>query len=99
MAYITHCGRKAIPTPAEDVALADSKQEVNWLVISTPFMNKKAIKVGAEEVTDTEGTGDGLAIFPDTHAPPFGACDLAEVFINGKAGDVVYWIAGSGTAS
>lgn len=102
MATTMHQGRKAIATTGTAVALA-SAQEVTWLVCFAPFMNKGPIFVGSSTVTgagSTTATTDGYVLMPGANTPPgIGPCDLAEVYIEGKAGDCVYWVAGSGTST
>lgn len=101
MATAVHQGRQAITTAGTAVALA-SAQEVQWLICFAPLMNKGPIFVGSSTVTgagSTTATTDGYFLLPGTGTPKMGPCDLAEVYIEGKAADCVYWMGGSGTST
>lgn len=101
MATATHQGRKAIATTGTAIALA-SAQEVQWLICVAPLVNKGFIFVGSSTVTGAGsivGATDGYILAPGTSTPKMGPCDLAEVYIEGKAADCVYWMAGSGTST
>jgi len=101
MATAVHQGRKAIATAGIAVELA-SAQEVQWLVCTAPLVNKGFIFVGSSTVTGagtTVGTADGYILAPGQFTPQMGPCDLAEVYIEGKEDDSVYWMAGSGTST
>jgi len=91
-------GRTAIATTGTAVKLKSSAQEVDWVVISAPLMNKGAIFLGNSNVTgagSTVAATDGYMLMPGKEVK-LGACDLAEVYIEGKATDCVYYIAASG---
>jgi len=97
----THQGRKAIAVAGTAIALA-SAQEVQWLICIAPLVNKGFVFVGSSTVTGagtTVGATDGYILAPGTSTPKMGPCDLAEVYIEGKAADCVYWMAGSGTST
>jgi len=80
------------------IALATAN-DVDWLVMKAPRTNETIIYVGASTVTrgTTKGgaSTDGLPLAPGDDVT-FGGCDLADVFINGTAGDGVYYVASSG---
>jgi hypothetical protein len=95
MATSVHQGRKAISTTDTAVALA-SAQEVNWLIVWAPASNKQILKIGSSTVTDTGAATDGVGIVPGAIPLPVpGAADLGDIYINGTAGDEIYYFAGS----
>ena len=90
--------RVPIVTAGTAVKLRSSAKEVDWVVISAPLMNKGAIFLGDSNVTgagSTPGTADGYMLMPGENVR-LGSLDLAEIFIEGKTADCVYWIASSG---
>jgi len=80
------------------VALATSN-DVDWVVMKAAGGNNNVIYVGTSTVTRATATGgastDGLPLAPGEETM-FGGCDLADVYINGTAGDGVYYVASSG---
>ena len=97
MATVMHQGRKVIAVSGTAVALA-SVQELNFLCIKAPKMNKQIIFIGSSTVTGwgtTVATTDGYMLNPGEQVK-LSACDLADVFIEGFATDCVYWTGGSG---
>ena len=91
-------GRKAITTAGTAVALAGSGQEVDWICVVAPLMNKGVIFLGDSGVTgagSTVAATDGYMLMPGKDVK-LGSLDLAELYIEGKAADCVYWIASGG---
>ena len=69
------------------------------VAVSAPLMNLGVIFLGASTVTGegiTTATTDGYMLMPGREVK-LDACDLADVYIEGKAADCVYYAAGSGT--
>lgn len=100
MAAATTVYNARVPIVAAGTAvkLKSAAQEVDWVAISAPFMNKGAIFLGASTVTgagSTVATTDGYMLMPGENVK-LGSLDLAEIYIEGKAADCVYWIASGG---
>lgn len=100
MATSVHNARVAIGalTPGTAVKLlATGSQEVNWVCISAPFMNKGVIFIGNSSVSgygSTTADTDGYMLMPGKEVR-LGGCDLADVYIDGKGSDCVYYVAAS----
>jgi len=90
--------RVPIAVTGTAVKFNSAAKEVDWVVVSAPLMNKGAIFLGDANVTgagSTVGTTDGYMLMPGKEVR-LGSLDLAEIYLEGKAGDCVYWIASDG---
>lgn len=96
-ATTTYQGRKAIATTGTRVALAGA-QEVDWVVIVACIGNDQPITIGSVTVTVDQSSTDGPRIEAGKSLR-LGPCDLADVYINGKAENSVYYVAASGTGT
>jgi len=93
MATSIHQGRKEIAVTGTRVAIG-AAQEVNWLIVVAELHNKEPIVVGGVTVTRDESATDGPRIEPGK-SQKFDACDIGDVYINGRAGDSAFYIAAS----
>lgn len=93
MATSIHQGRVAIVTTGTAVALG-SAQEVNWLVVKAEEHNSRPLVVGSSTVTRSEATTDGPRLEAGKTMKLDG-CDLADVYVNGVAGDSVFYVGAS----
>jgi len=83
-----------ITTTGTAVALATAN-DVDWVAIKAPRGNEFVVHIGSSTVTATGATTDGYPLVPGDSVR-FGGCDLADIYINGHAGDGVYYVASSG---
>lgn len=91
MATVQLQGYKKIGTTGTAVALIASTKEYNWVVLKAPGSNEFPVCIGSITVTATNATTDGFELRPGEATPHVPACDLAETYINGHAGDGVKW--------
>lgn len=92
--------RVPIVTAGTREKFRSAAKEVDWVVVSAPLMNKGAIFLGDSNVTgagSTVATTDGYMLMPGKEVK-LGSLDLGEIYLEGKAGDCVYWIASGGYA-
>ena len=89
-------GYKAIAATGTDLAISAVSTKVVFLNVIAPLSNKYPIRVGAENVTDDK-TADtaGYVLVPGKKLP-LGECKPSHVWINGKAGDAIFFVAGIG---
>ena len=93
MATSIHQGRKEIAVTGTAVAIGAAK-EVNWLILVAELHNKRPLAVGSSTVTISETVTDGPRIEP-SKSRKLDACDIGDVYINGFAGDSIFYIASS----
>ena len=90
---MTYQGRVEIAVDGTAIALG-GQLDLVWLLVQAEFSNKEPVAVGSSTVTLNGSVTDGPKVIYAKHwnAPPFGPCNLADIFINGKKGDAVTYI-------
>lgn len=84
------CGQKKIATTGTAVALG-SGVLFNGIIVTAKTTNTAPVFVGASGVTTTDdGTGNGYRLEPG-QSISFSVADISALFINGTAGDSVYF--------
>ena len=85
-------GTAVIATTGTAVQLRATGNTVEGGNIVTPLSNKSFIRVGPSGVTDdNEATTAGYWLAPDRNLPINGSTETNVWYINGKAGDRVYF--------
>lgn len=90
-------GTAVIETTGNRVQLRSTSNQVSWFNVVASPINLHYLKVGSNGVTDSDTAAtDGYSLGPGKSVR-LGACKTDQVYINGKAGDRVYFVAGYAT--
>jgi len=90
-----YSGTGVIETDDTEVQLRASQSTVSWFNITAPRTNLHYIVVGPTGLTDDTTTATaGYPLAPGASVR-LGEIKTNYFYINGKAGDRVYWICGS----
>jgi len=95
MAAALFSGTAVIATTGTAVQLRSTANTVTWFTVVASPINLRYLKVGPSTVTDADTAAtDGYMLGPGKSVR-LGACETDDVYINGTAGDRVYFVAGT----